>query len=94
MNSAVINVKTEPEMKIEAQRVAQSMGLSLSTVINRYLKYFVKTKAITFTADEENPSDYLVESLKKSDEDIKSGRVSPSFTNAKDTINWLDEQGI
>lgn len=32
----------------------------------------------------------MLESLKKSEEDIKVGKVSPTFDNAKDAIAWLD----
>ncbi len=91
MNTTVINIKTEPEVKEKAQRLAEEMGLSLTSVINRYLKHFVKTKSITFQVDEE-PSDYLVKMLKKSEKDIKEGKVSPGFTHAKDAIAWLKQK--
>lgn len=50
MNTAVINIKTDPKMKIEAQKVASDLGLSLSTIINGYLKEFTQKKEVTFSA--------------------------------------------
>lgn len=88
MNTAVINIKVEPNTKRNAQKIAEELGLSLSSVINGLLKQFVRTKAVTFSLPEE-PSEYMIKSLKEAEEDIKAGRVSPTFNNAKDAIAWL-----
>ncbi len=45
----VINIKTEKEVKQDAQKIAQKLGLSLSAVINAYLKQFVRNKAVSFS---------------------------------------------
>lgn len=90
MQSAVINFTTEEKIKQEAQRVAKKMGISLSMALNNYLKYFVKAKTVIFSADDEIPNQYLIKALKQSEKDVKAGKVSPAFTNAKDAISWLD----
>lgn len=89
MNTAVVNVKVNPETKRQAQKVVEELGLSLSSVINGFLKQLIRTRTITFSTSEE-PSEYMVKALKKSEEDIKAGRVSPTFDNAKDAIAWLE----
>lgn len=90
MNTTVINIKTNPDVKSKAQAIAEELGLSLSAVINSLLRQFVRTKAINL-AVEEKPSPYLKKILKESMEDIKKGKVSPGFTNAKDAISWLND---
>lgn len=90
MNTAVVNVKVNPQVKKEAQKVAEDLGFSLSALINGYLKQLIRNKTIVFSSVEEEPTDYLLESLRESREDIKAGRVSPTFTNAKDAISWLN----
>ncbi len=90
MNTAVINIKTNPTVKTKAQAVAKELGFSLSSLVNAYLKHLVKTKTVYFSASEE-PTPYLLEALKKSKEDIKAGRVSPGFSSAEDAIAWLDD---
>ncbi len=45
----VINIKTEKEVKQNAQKLARSLGFSLSAVINAYLKQFVRNKAVSFS---------------------------------------------
>jgi len=48
MKTAVINIKTNPKIKMEAQKVAAELGLSLSAVINGYLREFVEVEKIYF----------------------------------------------
>lgn len=51
MNTAVINFRVDPKVKSGAKAFANSLGLNLSTLIDGYLKYLVKNKAVIFTAD-------------------------------------------
>lgn len=90
MNTAVINLKVHPETKKKAQEVAEALGFSLSSLINAYLKQLVKTREVSFSDIREVPSKYMLESLKRADEDIKAGRVT-SFANGKDALKYLDD---
>jgi len=47
MNTAVINIKTQPEVKAKAQEIAKEIGVSLSSLLNAYLKQFIKTNGVT-----------------------------------------------
>ncbi|KKQ26131.1 MAG: Addiction module antitoxin, RelB/DinJ family [Candidatus Woesebacteria bacterium GW2011_GWA1_37_8] len=90
MNTAVINIKTNAKVKSQAQKIASDLGFSLSSLINGYLNQLIKTKTIHFSLTEEIPSEYMIQALKESEEDRKAGRVSPSFDNVKDAIDWLN----
>ena len=94
MNTAAIYIKTQPEVKARAQKIARNLGLSLSSLMGTWLRQFAKTKSVTFNAKDERPSKYLIESIKKSEDQLRKGETSPSFDNAKDAINWLEKQGI
>lgn len=89
--SSVINVKVNPKLKKQVQKVAQDLGLTLSAMINAYLKQVVRSKTVTYTTLKEIPFDYFIESLKEAEEDIKAGRVSPAFSKAEDAIAWLED---
>ena len=91
MNTASILIKTDPKVKEKAQKAAQEMGISLTSVINRYLKHFIQTKSITFRTDEETPTQYMIDSLRKSEEDVKAGRVI-SFKSVEDELAYLDKE--
>ena len=88
-NTAVINVRTDINIKKQAQMVAKRLGLSLSALINAYLRQLIRTRSVTFNLSEE-PTDYLLKTLRNSKKDIKKGFVSPAFDNVKDADEWLD----
>jgi len=88
MNTAAIYIKTQPEVKAKAQKIARNLGLSLSSLMGTWLRQFAKTKSVTFSAKEERPSKYLIESLKKSEEDIKAGRVI-SFDSGEAAVKYF-----
>lgn len=91
MNTVSILIKTDPKLKKDAQKAAAQMGISLTSVINRYLKHFIQTKSITFIADDEVPTQYMIDSLKESEEDVKAGRVI-TFKSGKDALTYLDKE--
>lgn len=95
MSTVSINIKTDPEVKIKAQQVAAELGLSLSGVVNGYLKQLVRTKTVYFSLDrdKENPSPYLIKALQESEADRKADRTSPGFKNVQDAIRWLQTPG-
>jgi len=95
MNTAVINIKTQPETKAKAQEIAKAIGVSLSSLLNAYLKQFIKTKSITFSArEEEIPNAATLKVLKKAEENYKKGNTSPAFKTGEEAVKWLKAQGI
>ena len=86
MNTAVINIKTDLQVKKQAQKLAEDLGLSLSGLVNGLLKQTIRTKTVTFSASDEKPTEYLIQALKESREDIKAGRVTSFDT-------WEKEKG-
>ena len=94
MNTVAILIKTDPQIKAEAKKTAAKLGLSLTSIINSYLKHFISTKTITFSAKDEIPSEYFKKLMKQADEDLKAGRASPSFKTGEEAAAWLEKQGI
>lgn len=82
----MINIKTETSLKREAQRLAEDLGLSLSTVVNYFLKQFIAERKITFT-DYPIPNKATQALLRQIEEDIKTNRnmVGP-FESVEDVI--------
>lgn len=90
MNTAVINIKINSTDKEEAQRVAGELGMPLSVIIKGFLKELTRTQRINFSTSEK-PSDYLITSLKRANEDLREKRISPIFKSSKDAITWLND---
>ncbi len=87
--ATIINVKTDPEVKKKAQEVLNELGLNLSSAINAYLREIIRTRSVHFSLEEE-PSDYLIESINEAEKELREGDVSPSFDNARNAIAWLN----
>lgn len=95
MSYAVISIKVDPVTKREAQKLSERLGLSLSAVVKGFLKQFIKTKTITFSASEgEEPSEYLIKAMKQSEKDWKAGKGSPLFKTGEEAVAWLEKQGL
>lgn len=95
MSYVVVSTKIDPQTKKEAMATAESMGLPLSVVIKAFLKQFIRTKTVTFSATpDEVPNEYLKSVMKKAEGNYRKGHTSPSFSNIKDELKWLEKQGI
>lgn len=88
MNTAVINVKLNPDLKIQAQNIAEELGLSLSSLVNACLKQVVRARTVTLSAAEE-PTEYMVKMLEESKLG-KQERNIISFKNNDEVLNYID----
>lgn len=82
MNTIIINFKTEPKVKKEAMKIADELGFSLSSILNAYLKNFIRTKKINYSLNESEPSEYLLKLL--------ANKSQLGTRNTADTLAYLD----
>lgn len=92
MKTAILNIKVDEKEKKEAQKLAKELGFSLSSVMKAYLKDFLRKQRIEVGIDEENLelSDWAKEELRKSEEDIRAGRVVV-FDTVDEELVYLDK---
>ena len=85
----VLNVKTDKEVKERAQEIAKQLGLPLSTVVNAYLKEFVRDRAVRFSLQPQlRPN--CEKLLKTASEDFRKGRnISQEYTTAEEALRYL-----
>lgn len=96
MNTAIVNIKTDPKIKQAAQKIASSLGLSLSAIINGYLREFVQSKTVTYSDIRLEPTAYTKRMLKQTEKYFKQGKFQ-SFTPQEylayiDTLIVRDEK--
>ncbi len=84
----ILNVKTDKKLKAEAKKVAEELGVPLSTVINAFLKQFVREKEITLSANPLNPAPYLEQILEEAQVEYKAGDAR-TFKTGADMIEHL-----
>ncbi len=85
----IINVKADKDVKEDAQKLAKDLGLSLSAVVNAYLKQFVRTRRVDFSIAP-SMSPVLEKLLGGIELDIKKNRnLSPVMSSKKDIDDRL-----
>lgn len=86
-----MTLKTDKKIKEKAQKIAKSMGFSLGTLLNAFMRQFIQTRSIHFSADpheELRPEIKLL--LEEAERDFCEGKnISPAFDNAKNAIAYL-----
>jgi addiction module RelB/DinJ family antitoxin len=87
MNKTVLNVKTDVEVKREAQKLAKKIGVPLSTIVNAQLKQFIAERRIEFV-EPLVQSAYLTKVLEKAEKATEK-KYSPVFNSSKEAIAWL-----
>ncbi len=88
----VIHIKTDREVKKNAQQAAKDLGLTLSDIINAALRNFIRTREVIFS-DIPTMTPEFEKLLGPIEEDIKKGRnLSPGFSNMDDAIEYLKKQ--
>ena len=66
----LLAIKTDKSLKETAQEIAHEIGVPLSTVINSFLKQFVRDRQVVFSATY-NPSPYLRSIIEASEDERK-----------------------
>ena len=91
MNTTSLHIKIEPDIKKQAQKTADDLGLSLSAVMKALLKQFIRTKRLAVGGSErpEIPNARLRKSLQQSEEDIKVGRTI-KFKDVNEAIAYVN----
>ena len=85
--TAVINVRTEPEIKAKVETLYNSMGVSLSDAINMFLYKSIDFRGLPFELCREIPNAETIAAMREA-EDIINGRVqSKSYSSFKDMLD-------
>jgi len=87
----VLNVKTDVEVKKQAQELAKYLGVPLSTVVNAYLKEFIHSGEFTLRREPQLRPE-VAKRIEKAVEESKEGKnLSPAFSNVEDAMAWLNK---
>ncbi len=86
----ILNIKTDKVLKSEAQKVATELGVPLTTVVNAFLKQFVRDKEITLSANEYRPTPYLEELIADARTEYATGKVK-KFDTVVDLLADLNK---
>lgn len=84
----VITIKTDATTKKEAQALAKELGLTLSDLINDYLKQAVASRQANLHAlGSTTPK--LEQAIRQADKNRRSGRISRGYKRLDDFLKAL-----
>lgn len=87
--SIILNVKVDPKVKNKAKKIAAEMGVSLSAVVNAYLRDLIRTETIFMSTRHARPTEWLLNAIREGEEDMKQGRYR-SFDSVDKALRHLD----
>ena len=82
-------IKTNKALKSEAARLAQELGVPLTTVINAYLGQFVRERKLSLSLDQTISQKKLLELLVLSKEMDKGKNIGTRAKNAEELFAHL-----
>ncbi len=81
------NIKIDPELKEQSQALFESLGLSMSTAINMFLRQAVREQAIPFRVGNPLPN---LETLRAIEDARKGIGLSRGFTSVAELMEDLN----
>ncbi len=88
--NVIINFKTDQKIKQRAQKIAGDLGMSLSGVINAYLRQFIRMQTVFVSNKYDEPSDLLLVAFNEAQADKKQGKIY-SFKNNKEAVDFANK---
>lgn len=83
--NTVISVKIDKDVKASVQEVAKSAGLTISTLVNAYLRQVAATRRIELYAPEQM-TPKLNKLIAEVEAELQSGKASKEFDNVEDFL--------
>lgn len=65
MSTTNLNIRTDKEVKAEAERVFSELGLNMTTAINMFLKAAIRTNSIPFELKLDAPNKTTIEAIEE-----------------------------
>lgn len=87
---AVINLKTDPELKRQAAKTAERLGISISAILNNELRRFTAEQSVVFDIPEV-PNKQTAKMLAASRQEIDSGDYH-KFASNKTAVEFLAKE--
>lgn len=87
---AIINLKTDPELKKRVSKTADKLGISVSAVLNNELRRFAAEQTVVFEIPEV-PNPATASEMKKSRDQIDKNDYH-KFSNNKQALDFLAKE--
>lgn len=84
---APIHISVDKDLKDDANKLFNDLGMGMSTAITLFLKQSVRDQAIPFKIKKNEPNAQTIKAI----EDIEKGHYEGPFDNMKDLMKALND---
>ena len=87
-----LNIRIEPELKREAEKTLDDLGMNVAVAVTIFLKQVVLTESIPFNIKKPKYNDETLEAIKEALEIIKNPDKYKSFNNIEELMEELNSE--
>ena len=88
MPKTILNIKTDPQTKLQIQEFAAELGVPVSVILNAQIKQMLRDRKIVLSTELE-PTPYLVKIMEQVEKDLLANKNMSKAMNAKEAIAYL-----
>lgn len=89
MESTNLNIRTDKEVKIAAERIFEELGLNMTTAVNIFLRQTIRENGIPFELKLNVPNDVTATAIEKGRK-LANDKTASGYTNMNDLKAALD----
>lgn len=89
MESTNLNIRTDKEVKIAAERIFEELGLNMTTAVNIFLRQTIRENGIPFELKLNVPNDVTAAAIEKGRK-LANDKTASGYTNMNDLKVALD----
>ena len=87
-----LNIRIEPELKREAEKTLDDLGMNVADAVTIFLKQVVLTESIPFNIKKPKYNDETLEAIKEALQIIKNPDKYKSFNNVEELMEELNSE--
>lgn len=88
MTKTILNIKTDPQTKLQIQEFAAELGVPVSVIMNAQIKQMLRDRKIVLSTELE-PTPYLVKIMEQVEKDLIANKNITKAMNAKEAVAYL-----
>jgi len=90
--TATLNIRTDPSIKAQAEKIYQGFGITLTDAVNIFLRKSIMEDGLPFEMRSRRPNGITLEAMRET-EDILSGRTEVKrYSSAQELFDDLDAE--
>ena len=90
--TATLNIRTDPHIKAQAERIYQDFGITLTDAVNIFLRKSIMEGGLPFDMREPKPNAVTMAAMRET-EDILAGRIQTKrYSSAQALFDDLDAE--